>query len=248
MRVILCARVSSDAQDVDLSISAQLKALREFAQRSGHVVVREFIDEAESGRTAARPKFREMVSLAKREPKQIDGILVWKYSRFARNREDSIVFKTMLRKIGIEVISITEPHDDTPTGRLMEAIIESLDEFYSQNLGEAVTRGMRESASRGFYLSGRTPYGYRKVKILDGGKKRTKLEIDHAQASIVRDIHQSVIAGKGLAEIVKDLNSKGIAAPKGDRWNKTGLHAVLTKTCTRGRSFGAGTQRGGLSR
>lgn len=58
----------------------------------------------------------------------------------------------------------------------MEAIIENLDEFYSDNLGEEVTRGMRESASRGFYLSSRTPFGYRKVKVMDGNKERTRLE------------------------------------------------------------------------
>ncbi len=71
-------------------------------------------------------------------------ILVWKYSRFARNRGDSIAFKAMLRKAGVPVISITEPFEDTPTDRLLEAMIESLDEFYPVNLGEEVTRGMRE--------------------------------------------------------------------------------------------------------
>ena len=228
MRVALYGRVSSEAQDVDLSIAAQLRGLREYAQRNGHAVVAEFIDEAESGRTAARPKFREMVSLAKREPKQFDGILVWKYSRFARNREDSIVYKAMLRKAGVEVISITEPHDNSPTGRLMEAIIESLDEFYSQNLGEEVTRGMRESASRGFYLSGRTPYGYRKVRVKDGNKERTKLEIDPAQASTVEEIYQAILDGKGLADITRDLNGRGITAPRGRGWSKTGLYEILT--------------------
>jgi len=134
------ARVSSDKQDTDLSISAQLKALREFATRKGYRVVKEFVDEAESGRTAARPAFREMVSLVRRPQKPFDVILVWKYSRFARSREDSIVYKTMFRKKGIQVISITEPFEDTPTGRLLEAMIESLDEFYSANLGKCLTR------------------------------------------------------------------------------------------------------------
>ena len=55
MDVSLYARVSLDRQDVDLSIAAQLRALREYAEREGHVVVREFVDEAESGRTAQRP-------------------------------------------------------------------------------------------------------------------------------------------------------------------------------------------------
>jgi len=117
MNVALYARVSSDRQDTDLSISAQLKALRDYAARNGHQVVREFVDEAESGRTASRPTFREMISMARRSSKPFEAILVWKYSRFARNREDSIVYKSLLRKHGIQVLSITEPFEDTPRER-----------------------------------------------------------------------------------------------------------------------------------
>ena len=168
MRVVLYARVSSEAQDVSLSISAQLKSLREFAERNGHIIVREFIDEAETGRSITkRPAFREMIALANSRAKPFDAVLIWKYSRFARNRADSIVYKTLLRKHDVQVISITEPAENSPTGRLMEAIIEGMDEYYSDNLGEEVTRGMRESVSRGFYLSSKAPYGYRKME----GKK-----------------------------------------------------------------------------
>ena len=58
----------------------------------------------------------------------------------------------MLRRKGIRVVSITEHADDSPTGKLMEAIIESVDEFYSENLAQEVVRGMREAASRGFWV------------------------------------------------------------------------------------------------
>ena len=50
-------------------------------------------------------------------------ILVWKLSKFARNQEDSIIYKSLLRKQGIQVVSINELIEDTPTGRLMEGII-----------------------------------------------------------------------------------------------------------------------------
>lgn len=226
-KVAIYARVSSDKQDVDLSISAQLKALREYAKNNGNEVVREFVDEAETGRTTARPAFREMISLARHPQKPFDIILVWKYSRFARSREDSIVYKAMLRKSDVHVISINEPFDDTPTGRLLEAIIESLDEFYSDNLGEEVTRGMRESAARGFYLSSKPPYGYQKVRFKDGEKEHTKLEIDPNQAGIVTSIFHDVLNGKGLTEIAKSLNGKGIAAPRGKGWGKTGIRIIL---------------------
>ena len=50
-------------------------------------------------------------------------------------------FKSMLRRRGIRVVSITEQADDTPTGKLLEAIIESVDEFYSENLAQEVVAG-----------------------------------------------------------------------------------------------------------
>lgn len=228
MKVALYARVSSERQDVDLSISAQLKALREYAARNGYQVIKEFVDEAETGRTTACPAFRQMISLARRPEKPFDIILIWKYSRFARSREDSIVYKAMLRKNGVQVISITEPFDDTPTGRLLEAMIESLDEFYSDNLSEEVSRGMRESASRGYYISARAPYGYKLVKVRDGVKERPKLEIDPATTPQARKIFKDVLQGKGAMEIVKELNSSGKISPKRKGWCKTTIYSILT--------------------
>ena len=65
MKAAVYARVSSDSQDVDLSISAQLRAVRDYAVKNGFEIVREYIDEVESGRTASRPQFREMIAIAK---------------------------------------------------------------------------------------------------------------------------------------------------------------------------------------
>ncbi len=65
-------------------------------------------------------------------------ILAWKFSRFTRKREHAVAFKSMLRRKGIRVVSITEHVDDTPTGKLMEAIIESVD-FFSEHLHSGYT-------------------------------------------------------------------------------------------------------------
>jgi DNA invertase Pin-like site-specific DNA recombinase len=228
IRDVIYARVSSDKQDVDLSISAQLKALRERSARDENVLLYEFTDEAESGKTSDRPQFRKMIAMARQEPKPFDRILIWKFSRFARNREDSIVYKALLRKKGIQVVSINEPVEDTATGRLMEAIIECMDEFYSSNLGDEVTRGMRESASRGFHVGSHTPYGYQRIKVNDGGKERPKLEIEPDKARTIKRVFDEMSAGKGLTEIVKELNGEGICGPKGRGWSKTTIHKILT--------------------
>jgi len=245
MRTALYIRVSSDRQDIDLSVAAQVKALREYAVRNGHAIVREFVDQAESGRTSYRPQFRQMISMARHSARPFDLILVYKYSRFARSREDSIVYKALLKKSDVQLTSITEPFDDTAVGRLMQSIIECIDEFYSENLGEEVTRGMRESAGRGFYLSCRPPYGYRKIKVNDGGKERTRLAIDEFQARVVASIFEEIMNGKGLTEIAKQLNSKGIASPRGNTWGKTTIHKMLSNEIYTGNMvWGHNSKRG----
>ena len=224
----LYARVSSDRQDVDLSVAAQLRALRDYAEKNDYVVAREYVDEAESGRVADRPQFRKMLDAAGGPDAPFEEILVWKFSRFTRKREHAVAFKSMLRRRGVKVTSITEHADDSPTGKLMEAIIESLDEFYSENLAQEVTRGMRESASRGFWVSTSAPYGYKKVPVQDGAKKRPRLELKPPADGVVRRMFHMAESGKSTLDIVKTLNGEGIATAAGKRWSKTTVHYVLT--------------------
>ena len=139
--VALYARVSSDRQDVDLSVAAQLRALRDYANKNDYFVAREYVDEAESGRIADRPQFRRMLDEATKPEAPFKEILVWKFSRFTRKREHAVAFKSMLRPKGVRVVSITEHADDSPTGKLMEAIIESVDEFYSEILPKKSSEG-----------------------------------------------------------------------------------------------------------
>ncbi len=224
----LYARVSSDRQDVDLSVAAQLRALRDFAERNGYVVAREYIDEAESGRVADRPQFTKMLDEAAQPDAPFQEILVWKFSRFTRKREHAVAFKSMLRRRGIRVTSITEHADDTPTGKLMEAIIESVDEFYSENLAQEVTRGMREAASRGFWVASRPPYGYKRVKVRDGVKERPTLVLNPPVDDIVRRIFDMAVNGKSVLDITRTLNDEGIPTTTGKPWLKTTVHRLLT--------------------
>ena len=239
----LYARVSSDRQDVDLSVSAQLSALKDYAKANGYSVAREYVDEAESGRVADRPEFRKMIEEGSQPKAPFEVILVWKFSRFTRKREHAVAFKSMLRRKGIRVVSITEHADDSPTGKLMEAIIESVDEFYSENLAQDVMRGMREAASRGFFLGSQAPFGYRRVKVSDGVKERPTLEIDPATAPVVKELFESSLRGNGLKEICKALNDRGITN-RGKRWYKGGLHYPLTNEAYTGAAVWGKTAKG----
>ena len=223
----LYARVSSDRQDVDLSVSAQLRALRDYAQKHGYLVAREYVDEAESGRIADRPQFQKMLNEATKPEAPFQEILVWKFSRFTRKREHAVAFKAMLRRRGVRVVSITEHADDSPTGKLMEAIIESVDEFYSENLAQEVTRGMREAASRGFWVTSYAPYGYKRVYVQDGPKKRPTLELNPPADAVVRRIFDMVLQGKSILDVTKTLNAEGIPTTNGKKWLKTTIHTML---------------------
>ena len=239
----LYARVSSDRQDVDLSVSAQLRALKDYARANGYSVAKEYIDEAESGRVANRPQFREMIEEGSKPKAPFDVILVWKFSRFTRKREHAVAFKSMLRRKGIRVVSITEQAEDNATGRLLEGIIESVDEFYSENLAQEVVRGMREAASRGFFLGSKAPFGYKRVKANDGAKERPTLEVDPATAPVVREIFEKSLRGSGLKEICKELNDRGVTN-RGKRWYKGTLHYVLRNEAYTGTAVWGRTSKG----
>ena len=91
-------RVSTDKQE-ELSPDSQEKLLRDYAARNNIVILKIFFELGVSGRKAKkRPQFQEMIAAAKSPDHPVDLILVWKFSRFARNQEESIVYKSLLKK------------------------------------------------------------------------------------------------------------------------------------------------------
>lgn len=202
-------RVSTDDQ-IEFSPDSQLEKIKLYAERNQILLPKEFIflDEGISGRnTSKRPAFNEMIGLAKRKPKPFDVILVWKYSRFARNREDSVVYKSMLRKeLDIDVVSISEDVGDDKMSILFEAMIEAMDEYYSINLAEEVKRGMTEKAKRGGILSV-AAFGY---KIENG-----QFVLVPEEAEIIRKVFNDYVNGKGFLTIAKSLNSMGVRTHRG---------------------------------
>lgn len=149
MKIAACyIRVSTDDQ-LEYSPDSQLSLIKKYAKDNGYILPDDYIfieSEGISGRKAdKRPSFQRMIAKAKQKPTPFETLLLWKFSRFARNREDSIVYKSMLHKQGINVISISEPIGDDKMSVILEAMIEAMDEYYSLNLSEEVRRGMFES-------------------------------------------------------------------------------------------------------
>ena len=106
-----------------------------------------------------------------------------------------------------------------------------------------LVRGMREAASRGFFLASNAPFGYKRVKVNDRGKERPTLEVDPATAPVVREIFESSLRGNGLKEICKELNDRGITN-RGKRWYKGTLHYVLRNEAYTGTAVWGRTSKG----
>lgn len=223
-------RVSTDKQE-ELSPATQKQKLLEYAAAHGIYIPPEYIfeDAGISGRKAEkRPSFQRMISLAKSKEHPIDCILVWKFSRFARNQEESIVFKSLLKKNGVDVISITETVDGE-FGSLIERIIEWMDEYYSIRLSGEVMRGMTENARRGKYQSdapvGYTSLGNGELPVINPDTKVIPLKC--------KDMYMS---GSSFTQIARHLNDLGYRTKRGNLFDSRGVRYLLENPFYCGRS------------
>jgi len=232
-QVVTYCRVSSDEQaQKDLSIPAQRKALHRWVDDQPDMSVAEdFVDQGESAYAPAnrRPGFCEMIAYCRKS--QVDFILVHKLDRFSRNREESIMFKSLLRRHGVQVRSVTETFDpETPQGFLYEGMIEVINQFYSMNLGTETLKGMRENAERGNFNGGRVSYGYRVQQMTTpGGQKHSRLVPGpEEEVAVVREIFElSGNQGMGQRSIANLLNQRGVRPPRGRYWSNSSIGNML---------------------
>lgn len=218
-------RVSTDEQARDgYSLDAQLKAIKHYAQSNDIIIDSKYIfsDEGFSGRKAEkRPAFMEMIKQAKSEPKKFDIILIHKFDRFSRNREDSVVYKSLLKKEhNIPVISISEPIDqDDKMSVVMEAFLEAMAEYYSLNLSGEVKKGQLEKHSKG-ELQTNPSFGY---NVLDG-----KLIINETESEIVKMIfEQYAIDNLSMMHIARNINALNIRTKRGRLFENRTIYYIL---------------------
>ena len=112
---VIYARFSCSKQR-EASIDDQLRVCREWCDREGYEVVREYSDYAMSGRSDDRPQFQEMIANAG----ESDIVLVYMMDRFSRSEYDAPIYKKELAKHGVEVVSAMEALPDGPEKILIE--------------------------------------------------------------------------------------------------------------------------------
>ena len=205
-------RVSDERQD-EYSPDSQLKKIREYASKDGYTIPDEYVfyDDGISGKSVKRrDDFKRMIAIAKEKTHPFDIIYVWKFSRFARNQEESIVYKNLLKKIDVSVVSVSESLPEGPYGELIERIIEWMDSFYLINLSGEVRRGMAEKVSRGEPVVP-PPFGYLM------GEKQYIPDEESGAADIVREVFQRYADGERQKKIAVSLGMRGVRTKRGNR-------------------------------
>lgn len=214
----LYMRYSSDRQS-EQSIEGQLRELLAYCVQHAYRVSAVYVDRAISAHTSMvkRAAFQKMLADSKRAPWNI--VLVWKLDRFARNRQDSAAARALLYKNGCSVESATEAISATKEGRLLESVLEGLNEYYSDELREKIIRGNRESALKGNALGGSVPLGY---KI-----ENRKWALDPLTAPLVAEAFDRYANGETVASICDDFNARGYRTAKGAKFNKSSFKNIF---------------------
>ena len=219
-------RVSTDEQ-TELSPDAQLRVILEQAKKDGVTIPPEFIfieKKGISGRRAEnRPEFQRMIAIAKNQNESpFKRLYLWKFSRFARNQEESTFYKGILRKkCHVEIISVSEPIMEGMFGRLIETIIEWFDEYYSINLSGEVLRGMKEKALRNGYQL-RPCLGY--AAVGDG----KPYQINESEYAVVEQIFRFYHSGLDMTGTARKLNALGYRTKSGNLFDRRAVYRILT--------------------
>lgn len=234
-RVALYVRVSTTRQaEGELSIPDQIKQGQDYCTGRGHHLVETFVEPGASAIDDRRPEFQRMIDAATSATRPFDVVLVHSMSRFFREQFLSEMYIRKLRKVGVDLVSMTQEFRDDTTGNLIRQILGSFDEYQSRENAKHTLRAMQENARQGFWNGSRTPFGYRTdVAEKRGTRVKKVLVVDEAEAAIVRRIFDLALgragAPLGVKAIVNDLNRSG-CRHHGKPFHISSVHRILTAT------------------
>lgn len=230
MKAAAYIRVSTDEQALEgFSLTAQLSELQKYCQNNNITIHEVYQDEGISGQKEDRPRFQAMLRDA--EKGLFNVILVHKFDRFARSVEISQKIKNRLKKANVNVISITEPIEDSPIGFFQEGLLELLSEYFIRNLSKEVKKGLVQRASEGHHV-GMMPYGY----FCKGGE----VFVNEEQAKVIREIYDLYLQGWGYHKIAKHLNYSEIKTMTGGEWSYFQVDRILSNVKYAGWIYYAG--------
>lgn len=224
-RYLALARVSSREQEREgFSLDVQESALLRYAEVHDGVIIKLFRIAETATKSQERKVFKEMLAHARKHADKLDAILVYKIDRAARNLFDYVELERLEVEFNLELVSVSQPTENTPSGRMMRRTLANMAAFYTEQQSLDVKEGLAKRVENGLFV-GLAPYGYRNVRR-DG---RSLVEVDSANGpKVARIFHLYAYHGHTLDSLREKLVEEGIvftdAAP---RFTRSKLHMML---------------------
>jgi len=232
-RGIIYVRVSSEEQVSGTSLDFQVEECTKFCHKNNIEVVKVFREEGASAKSSNRKEFLRAIDFCKRElkhEKPINSFVVLKCDRFARNVEDHFLVRRTLSEYQTNLISVTEPIDDSPAGRVFEAMLSAFAEFDNSIRRQRSIDGMSAKINEGI-IPWHPPIGYQPNGMKRSGKKKNMPDsIDHALFPIIQRGLKHYAAGKykTMEQLRRDLDAWGLAKIRGVKTYKQLIFKMLT--------------------
>lgn len=209
--VVYC-RVSTKEQVKSLSLSTQQRACEGFCRERGLRVLKVFVEEGESAKTADRPRLIELMEYCRENQGAVQHVVVYKIDRFARQTLDHAVLAGNLKRYGVTIRSATEPITDDPTGALTENMLAAFAQFDNDMRAVRTKHGMQAVIREGRW-PWRAPIGYQHVRRGDG---KASIEADPRNAPLVRRAFEQFASGRfAKADVLREVSALGLRTPKG---------------------------------
>lgn len=214
MNCIIYCRVSSREQAEGTSLEFQEEACREYANTHRISITKIFIERGESAKFAERTQLLELIDFCRTCKGQVQALVVWKVDRFARNVADHFNIKATLLKYGVRIVSVTEPIDANPEGKLMETILAGFAQFDNDIRAVRTVQGMRRKIEEGIF-PWQPPLGYRSVR--QNREKKTQPDVpDQPLFGLLQKAWREFASGAHTkAEILQHLTGWGVTTHKG---------------------------------
>lgn len=193
---IALARVSSREQEREgFSLDVQVDGLNLDAERRKGKIVKLWRIAETASKKDERKTFKELIAYAKKHSAELDGILFYKIDRAARNLFDYVELERLESEFGVPFFSVTQPTENTPSGRMQRRMLASMASFYTEQQSLDVKEGVKRRVESGLFPQ-KAPYGYRNLRVdkrglvevhAVNGPKITKLFSLHAYGQLTLD-------------------------------------------------------------
>lgn len=219
MRAVIYCRVSTKEQTKNLSLPAQRKACAQFCESQGWQVDRVFVERGESAKTRDRTELKRLMDHCRKNRGRLEVVVVYSLDRLARSNHDHFVIRAFLAGLGVTLRSVSQPIDESPTGKLMEGVLAAIAQFDNDLRAEKTSLGMKEALKRGRWTFP-APLGYRNVRRPDGTKT---IEPDPERAPLVRRAFELFASGLYTKrEVLDQMTTSGLRTKRG---RKVGLQS-----------------------